>query len=172
MCRPRPPLFGTLAPRYTGGLRAALCNTDEIESLAGDKGYDDQSLRDALRAGGDRPVIRHWLFAHYDHAHNGRLDSDLYGQRWMTEAAFSAIKRRFGSAVGPSAWYREFRKLVLTVAVNNPEQTSSSDRYAVCGFNKAESTARHRETRSVVSRVRSVRPDAVRSTGQTATISV
>jgi IS5 family transposase len=50
------------------------------------------------------------------------LDSDHYGQRWMAESAFSAIKRRFGSAVGPSAWYREFRELVVTVAVHNLEQ--------------------------------------------------
>jgi IS5 family transposase len=104
------------------GRRVALRNTEKIESLAGDKGYDDQSLRDALRSEGVRPVIRHRLFAHYDHAHNARLDSDLYGQRWMAESAFSAIKRRFGSAVGPSAWYREFRELVLTVAVYNLEQ--------------------------------------------------
>jgi IS5 family transposase len=46
------------------------------------------------------------------------LDSDLYGQRWMAESAFSAIKRRYGSAVRPSTWYREFRELVLTAAYN------------------------------------------------------
>ncbi len=40
----------------------------------------------------------------------------------MAETAFSAINRLFGSAVGPSAWYREFRELVLTVAVYNLEQ--------------------------------------------------
>jgi len=100
----------------------ALRNTDEIERLAGDKGYDDQSLRDALRSEGVRPVIRHRLFAYYNHAHNARLDSDLYRQRWMAETAFSAIKRRFGSAVGLSAWYREFRELVLPAAVYNLEQ--------------------------------------------------
>jgi IS5 family transposase len=62
------------------------------------------------------------LFAHYDHAHNARLDSDLYGQRWLGETAFSAIKRRFGSAVRPSVWYREFRELILTATVYNLEQ--------------------------------------------------
>ena len=97
-------------------------NTDEIESLAGDKGYDDQTLWDALRSEGVRPVIRHRLFAAYDHAHNARLDSELYGQRWMAETAFSAIKRRYASAVRPSAWYRKFRELVLTAAVYNLEQ--------------------------------------------------
>lgn len=43
--------------------------------------YDDQSLRDALRAAGVRPIIRHRLFAAYDHVHNVRLDSGLYEQR-------------------------------------------------------------------------------------------
>ncbi|WP_225335217.1 IS5 family transposase [Halomicrobium urmianum] len=104
------------------GRQVALRNTEKIESLAGDKGYDDQSLRDALRSDGVRPVIKHRLFAHYDHAHNARLDSDLYGQRWMAESAFSAIKRRYGSAVRPGIWYREFRELVLTAAVYNLEQ--------------------------------------------------
>ncbi|WP_225336305.1 IS5 family transposase [Halomicrobium urmianum] len=105
------------------GRRVALRNTTKIESLAGDNGYDDQSLRDALRAAGVRPVIRHRLFAHYDHAHNARLDSGLYGQRLMAETAFSAIKRRYGSAVRPRAWYREFRELVLTAAVYNLERS-------------------------------------------------
>ena len=104
------------------GRQVALRNTARLESLAGDKGYDDQSLRDALRAEGVRPLIRHRLFARHDHAHNARLDSELYGQRWMAETAFSAIKRRFGAAVGPSVWYREFRELVLTAAVYNLEQ--------------------------------------------------
>jgi len=104
------------------GRRVVLRNTESLESLAGDKGYDDQSLRDALRSEGVRPMIRHRLFAHYDHAHNARLDSDLYGQRWMAETAFSAIKRRYGAAVRPRAWYREFRELVLTATVYNLER--------------------------------------------------
>jgi len=63
------------------------------------------------------------LFAAYDRAHNARLDSELYGQRWMAETAFSAIKRRVGPAVRPRAWCREFRELVLNAAVYNLEQT-------------------------------------------------
>ncbi|ELZ49048.1 transposase IS4 family protein [Halorubrum californiense DSM 19288] len=102
--------------------RVALHNTAKIESLAGDKGYDDQSLRDALRSEGVRPLLRHRLFAAYDHAHNARLDSELYGQRWMAETAFSAIKHRFGPAVHPRAWYREFHELVLTATVYSLEQ--------------------------------------------------
>ena len=79
--------------------RVALRNTKKIESLAGDKGYDDQSLRDALRLEGVRPLLRHRLFAAYDRAHNVRFDSELYGQHWMAETGYSAIKRRFGPVV-------------------------------------------------------------------------
>ncbi len=56
----------------------------------------------------------------------------------MAEGAFSAIKRRFESAVGPSAWYRESRELVLTVVSIASNKLSNNDRYAVCGFNKAD----------------------------------
>ncbi|WP_369317829.1 hypothetical protein [Halorubrum sp. AJ67] len=38
-------------------------NAEKIESLAGDRGYDDQSLRDALNSEGVRPLLRHRLFA-------------------------------------------------------------------------------------------------------------
>jgi len=40
----------------------------------------------------------------------------------MAEIAFSAIKRRFGPAVHSLAWYRDFRRLVVTAAVYNLEQ--------------------------------------------------
>jgi IS5 family transposase len=40
----------------------------------------------------------------------------------MAETAFSAMRRRFGFAVEPSAWYRQFRELVLTAAVYNLKQ--------------------------------------------------
>jgi hypothetical protein len=53
---------------------------------------------------------------------NARLDSGLYGQRWMAETAFLTIKRRFGPAVHPRAWYHQSHELVLTAAVYNLEQ--------------------------------------------------
>lgn len=104
------------------GRQVAPRNTDKIESLAGDKGNHGQSLWDALRSESVRPLIKHQVFAHYDSAHNARLDSELYGQRWMAKMAFSAIKRRYGSAVRPSVWYRQVRELVLTATVYNLKQ--------------------------------------------------
>jgi IS5 family transposase len=118
------------------GRRVALRNSGKIGSLAGDKGHDDQSLRDALGSEGVRPLLRHRLFAQYDHAHNARLGSELYGQRWMAETAFSAIDRRFGSAVHPCTWYREFRDLLVTATVYNLDKLSNSGLYAIIGFDK------------------------------------
>lgn len=105
------------------GHRIGLRNTDELSSLVGDKGYDDNTLRDRLRQAGIRPVIKHRRFFWYDYGHNARLDSEDYGQRWMAETAFSAIKRRFGSAVGLTAWYRQLRQLLLIATVYNLERS-------------------------------------------------
>ena len=38
-------------------------------SLAADKGYDDMSFREELRAENVRPLIKHRIFAPYDHTH-------------------------------------------------------------------------------------------------------
>jgi IS5 family transposase len=101
-----------LARRYAG----------ELQSLAADKGYDSQWLREMLRSQGIRPLVKHRVFAPYDHAHNARIDDDLYGQRAMTETANSSVKRSFGSAVRAREWYREFREVVLMCLVYNIKQ--------------------------------------------------
>lgn len=51
--------------------------TPKIEILARDKIYDDQSLQNALCLESFRTLLRHQLFAAYDHAHNARLDSEF-----------------------------------------------------------------------------------------------
>lgn len=57
------------------------------------KGYDDMSFRELLRAEGLRPLIKHRVFAPYDHAHNARIDDDRYNQRSVYETVNSVIKR-------------------------------------------------------------------------------
>jgi len=101
-----------LARRYAG----------ELQTLAADKGYDSQWLRDTLREQGIRPLVKHRVFAPYDHAHNARIDDELYGQRAMTETVNSSIKRSYGSAVRAHEWYREFREIVLMCTVYNIKQ--------------------------------------------------
>ena len=62
------------------------------------------------------------MFASYDHAHNARIDDDLYGQRSLTESVNSSIKRSHGSAVRACDWFRQFREITLIAGVYNVEQ--------------------------------------------------
>ena len=98
-----------IARRYAGDLR----------TLAADKGYDCNWLRESLRELGVRPLIKHCVHAPYDHAHNARIDEELYAQRSMTETVFSSLKRSLGCAVRARAWYREFREIALMCLVYN-----------------------------------------------------
>jgi IS5 family transposase len=56
-------------------------NTDRVDILVGDKGYDDQALRDQCRSAGIRPVVRHREFTPLHEAWNARQDDEVYGQR-------------------------------------------------------------------------------------------
>ena len=104
------------------GPQVALRNAGDLLSLAADKGYDDMSFREEFRDEDVRPLIKHRVFAPYDHAHNARIDSDRYNQRSVCETVNSVIKRSYGSAVRARAWYRQFREVSLTATVYNIEQ--------------------------------------------------
>jgi len=104
------------------GPQVALRNAGDLRSLAADKGYDDMSFREDLRAEGVRPLIKHRVFAPYDHAHNARIEDALYNQRSVCETVNSVIKRSYGSAVRARVWYRQFREITLAAAVYNVEQ--------------------------------------------------
>jgi IS5 family transposase len=79
-------------------------------------------FREKLRAEGVRPLIKHRIFASYDHAHNARTEDDLYNQRSVCITVNSVIKRSYGSVVRPRAWYRQFREITLAAAVYNVER--------------------------------------------------
>jgi len=107
------------------GSDAARCeqiarrNAGDLRSLAADKGYDANDLRERLRELGIRPLIKHRLFKPYDHAQNARIDKERYNQRSMAETVNSAVKRSLGSAVRARRWYREFREITLMCVVYN-----------------------------------------------------
>jgi IS5 family transposase len=94
-------------------------NAGDLRSLAADKGYDKQSLREGLRDLRIRPLIKHRIFAPYDHAHNARINENRYNQRSMTETVNSAVKRSLGFAVRARSWFREFREIALMCVVYN-----------------------------------------------------
>jgi IS5 family transposase len=104
------------------GPQVALRNAGDLRSLAADKGYDDMSFREDLRAEGVRPLIKHRVFAPYDHAHNAQIEDALYNQRSVCETVNSVIKRSYGSAVRARVWYRQFREITLAAAIYNVEQ--------------------------------------------------
>lgn len=104
------------------GPKVACVPQGDLRSLAADKGYGDMSFREALRAVGIRPLIKHRVFAPYDHAHNARIDDEHYHQRSMTETVNSLLKRSHGSAVRARDWFRQFHEIALIAGVHNVEQ--------------------------------------------------
>ena len=104
------------------GPKVALRNIDDLQSLAADKGYDDQEFRENLRDEGVRPLIKHREFKAYDHAHNARIDDELYHQRSMTESVNSSINRSYGSSLRSHSWYRQFREVAVIAGVYNVKQ--------------------------------------------------
>jgi IS5 family transposase len=51
------------------------------------------SFRAKIRSEGVKPLIKHRVFAPSDHAHNARIEDDLYNQRLVCETVNSMIKR-------------------------------------------------------------------------------
>jgi IS5 family transposase len=101
-------------------------NVKKLLSVSGDKGYDWKKLRDELRSRGVRPLIKHREFTHLDKAHNSRMNDEDYNQRWMSETAFSSIKRTLDDGVRSRLWHREFREIILKAAVYNIKNSTKS----------------------------------------------
>jgi len=79
------------------GWQLARRNAGEIASLAADKGYDWQRLREKVREEGVRPLIKHCEFRSIDCAHNARIDGSLYGQRALSETPSRRSSGRSGT---------------------------------------------------------------------------
>jgi len=98
-------------------------NGQSIAVLTGDKGYDDQTLRQLARDRDIRPLIKHRQFTPLHKAWNARLDSDLYHRRNMNETVNAAIKQGFGTFVRSRLWWKQFRELVIKCIVHNLERS-------------------------------------------------
>jgi len=100
-------------------------NRESIAVLTGDKGYDDQKLRQLAHNHNIRPLIKHREFTPLHKAWNARLDSDLYRRRNMNETVNAAIKQKFGAFVRSRRWWKQFRELVIKCVVHNVERGMS-----------------------------------------------
>lgn len=96
-------------------------NAASISVLTGDKGYDDQKLRQLARNHDIRPLIKHREFTPFHKAWNARLDSGLYHRRNMNETVNVTIKQKFGAFVRSRLWWKQFRELVIKCVVHNLE---------------------------------------------------
>jgi hypothetical protein len=72
-------------------------------------------FREALRAKGVCPLIKHRVFASFTRTTRASRPN-------ATTSVRSVIKRSYGSAIRARAWYRQFREISLTAAVYNVEQ--------------------------------------------------
>ncbi|ERJ06205.1 transposase IS4 family protein [Halorhabdus tiamatea SARL4B] len=112
-CSMRQPLDTQIGPQVLER------NSEQVEILTADKGYDSAEFREYLRSQDVRPVIKHREFSSLDRAHNARLDDEIYGQRVVVESIFAAVKQRFGGTLRARTWFGQFRELVLKAAVFN-----------------------------------------------------
>jgi IS5 family transposase len=92
-------------------------NSEQVELLTADNGYDSAEFREYLRSKDVRSVINQLEFSSLDRAHNARLDDEIYGQRALVESIFGAIKQRFGGTLRARTWFGQFRELILKAAV-------------------------------------------------------
>ena len=98
-------------------------NTEEVEILLGDKGYDDQKIRALARGTGVRPLIKHRKFSSLHKVWNARLDANLYGQRSQNETVNSRLKRKYGAFVRSRHWWKQFRELIVGCLAHNIDKT-------------------------------------------------
>ncbi|KXB06059.1 transposase [candidate division MSBL1 archaeon SCGC-AAA382A20] len=94
-----------------------------ICTLLGDKGYDDQKIRELARNLGIRTLIKHREFTNLHKAWNARMDSDLYNQRNQSESVNSSIGRNYGSHIRSRVWYRQFREVIIKCSVHNIDRS-------------------------------------------------
>lgn len=94
-----------------------------IKVLLGDKGFDDERLRDLCRELGARPLIKHREFRPIQRAWNARMSKRLYNQRNQCESVRSSISRKYGSFVRSKKWYKQFREVIAKCFVYNLDRS-------------------------------------------------
>ncbi|KXA91398.1 transposase [candidate division MSBL1 archaeon SCGC-AAA259A05] len=91
--------------------------------LLGDKGFDDQDIRELAHDLGIRPLIKHREFTNLHKAWNARMDTKLYNQRNQSESVNSSMGRKYGSYITSRVWYRQFREVILKCSVYNIDRS-------------------------------------------------
>ncbi|EMA37786.1 ISH9-type transposase ISHwa3 [Halococcus hamelinensis 100A6] len=99
-----------------------------------------KNARKRLRELETRPLIKHCVCAPYDHAHNARIDEDIYAQRSMTETVNSAMKRSLGYVVRACDWWRVPRDRSDVYCLQHQTLRHTVKSTALQRFNRAKQT--------------------------------
>jgi IS5 family transposase len=96
-------------------------------SLTGDKGFDSEPFRMALRNSSILPIIKYRVFEECHNLLNQVMDNLGYHSRSLIETVNSVLKRRYGDRLRSAKWFLQFKESKLKMAVYNV------DRYlAIC----------------------------------------
>jgi hypothetical protein len=107
------------------GMQVFRRNPEDLQILAADANYLWSALREDCRDESTRPLIKHKEHTPLKQAHNARMDSDAYHQRWMSETGFSLLKEDDGETLRSRSWHDQFRELTRKCIVHNLSQAAS-----------------------------------------------
>ena len=99
----------------------AKCN-QEIKKLLGDKGYDDNKVREGLKSVGIKPIIPYREFTILDKLANSKLDKPTYNRRVLNETVNSVIKRKYGEELVSKKWTNQKKEVFLLCILHNIER--------------------------------------------------
>ena len=103
------------------GLQIVRRNADNLQSVAGDNGFQDWHTEYEIAAH-DVEYLVHYRGSSTEAAVNNALNrANGYSQRWMAETSYSRTKRSLGNAVRAFGWYRQYREIVLMFVIINIE---------------------------------------------------
>jgi IS5 family transposase len=96
-----------------------------IDTLIGDKGYDDNKVREALKSVGIKPVIPYRECTELDKLANCKLDKRTYSKRVFNETVNSSIKRKYGDELVSRHWRNQQKEVYLMCILHNSERLIS-----------------------------------------------
>ena len=103
------------------GLQVVRRNTDDLQSVAADNGFQDWHTEYEIAAYDVEYLVHYRGSSPKATLHNALNRANGYTQRWMAETSYSTAKRSLGDAVQALGWYRQFREIVLMFAIINIE---------------------------------------------------
>ena len=94
-----------------------------LDSLCGDKGYDDKKLRNRLRKNGTRPLIPYREFKKKHEYWNSLFDEDDLHQRSKCETVNSMTKRNYGDTITAKGFYNQLKEVLFIAVVHNLDRS-------------------------------------------------